>query len=328
MANKLIFTDKFKPGSMDEIILPDRIKSTFPKGKLTGDFLFVGKFGVGKTTLADILTANNPTLKFNGSKEGTMEFLNDVIEPWCSHMQDMDMFDELSSDTKIIYMDEADGAGYQFQLAFRNFMNKYSDRVRFVATCNHESKIHDEFKDRFDVLRFNFYPHEIMGLKEQYAGRMKYIASVCRVDVSDDVIMKLTHSHFPSFRKPIQLIQRWFRSGKKSVSVDDLDEHMIRDVEFYRFILDNNHKIDGSTAAQIHYRISDKAVSDPNSVMMSLDEPFIDYIIAERMDKAWMIPHIISIISENTDRITRCQDPSLPVKNAIWSIVRLSLSRK
>ena len=50
----LLITEKYRPKKLEDMILPDRIKSIFKNG-ITDNYIFYGHFGTGKTSLARIL---------------------------------------------------------------------------------------------------------------------------------------------------------------------------------------------------------------------------------------------------------------------------------
>ena len=50
-----LFTEKFRPKSLDDILLPKRIREEIGDGDLKQNYLLYGTQGSGKTSLAKIL---------------------------------------------------------------------------------------------------------------------------------------------------------------------------------------------------------------------------------------------------------------------------------
>ena len=75
-----LFTEKFRPKNLDQMILPTRIEKLVESGELHQNILFYGPPGLGKTSLAKVLTEKYPTLYINVSDETGVDVIREKIK--------------------------------------------------------------------------------------------------------------------------------------------------------------------------------------------------------------------------------------------------------
>jgi len=137
VINQLL-TEKVRPKNLDQIILLDRIRKSVDYETLSQNFLFHSQVpGSGKTSLSKILSSDKPTLYLNVSSEGRIDVLREEITEFCSTRA----LNNYDSDYKVVILDEMDGGSNEFFKALRAVMEKFSDHVRFIGTCNYINKI-------------------------------------------------------------------------------------------------------------------------------------------------------------------------------------------
>ena len=80
-----LFTEKFRPKNLEQLIVPDRIKNELNKG-LVQNLLLYGTQGTGKTSTLFILADRtaDTTLYVDASKEGNIDVIRDKIGKFCS----------------------------------------------------------------------------------------------------------------------------------------------------------------------------------------------------------------------------------------------------
>jgi DNA polymerase III delta prime subunit len=78
-----LLTEKLRPKELRHMILPERIKNQFEQG-LQQNVLLAGSPGLGKTSIAKILSAKHPTLFVNVSDESSVETIRTKISDFCA----------------------------------------------------------------------------------------------------------------------------------------------------------------------------------------------------------------------------------------------------
>ena len=82
-AIKELFTEKFRPKNLGQLIAPPRIKNELSKG-LIQNMLLYGSAGTGKTSTGFILSKPHTTLYINASSERGIDVIREKIGRFCS----------------------------------------------------------------------------------------------------------------------------------------------------------------------------------------------------------------------------------------------------
>ena len=79
----LLLWEKWRPKTLEDTILPERIKKHFENG-VTKNYIFYGNYGIGKTSLARILigkySKDKAFLEINSSLYTSIDVLRSEIE--------------------------------------------------------------------------------------------------------------------------------------------------------------------------------------------------------------------------------------------------------
>lgn len=218
-----LLTEKLRPKELKHMILPQRIKGSFENG-LQQNVLLAGSPGSGKTSMAKILIKNHPYIFINVSDESSVETIRTKVHDFCSTVSIMDG----ENQTKIVVLDEFDGASDQFYKALRGTIEKYAKTTRFVATCNYLSKIPDAIRSRFEVYDFDpVSKDEENEIKTQWQERVSKILNLMSINHDDKSLDLFTKKYFPDMRSALNTIQRWEIDG-----VTDLTESKINEITF------------------------------------------------------------------------------------------------
>lgn len=207
-----VWTEKYRPNDMSEMILSDDIKNYFTKLDEIPNVLFYGKPGSGKTTLAKILAnklSPDSYLYINASESNGIDVIRNDIKTFVSTRS-------IDGRKKIVILDEADGlssatagTGSSAQGALRNMMEEYSDNVRFILTANYVNKlmkpllsrcIHFEFKTtKKDVVKFLI---RILK-KENIPVTQEHVP----------ILKRIVDNNFPDIRRCVSVLQKQCASG-------------------------------------------------------------------------------------------------------------------
>lgn len=153
-----IWTEKYRPGHLDEIIGQKEIVarlSAFVKEKSIPNMLFAGPAGVGKTTAAIALAKElyghedwkRNFLEMNASDERGIQIVRGKIK-------DFARVKPFNADFKIVFLDESDALTTEAQQAMRRTMERYTATARFILSCNYSSKLIPPIQSRCAIFRF------------------------------------------------------------------------------------------------------------------------------------------------------------------------------
>jgi DNA polymerase III delta prime subunit len=212
--NHLLWTEKFRPQTINDCILPDRLKQPFQEyvnQKQIPNLLLSGGAGVGKTTVAKAM-CNEIGCDFiviNGSDEGRLiETFRTKIKNYASSMS-------LAGGRKVIIIDEADYCNAEsVQPALRNFIEEFASNCSFIFTCNYKNKLIEPLHSRCAVIDFTLKNGEKAKMASAFFKRLQSILQSEKVEYDDAVIAELIKKHFPDFRRALNELQRYSQFGK------------------------------------------------------------------------------------------------------------------
>jgi DNA polymerase III delta prime subunit len=213
-TDHFLFTEKYRPGKIEDCILPDRIKNTLSQIVSQGEIpnlLFEGSAGCGKTTAARAIvsTLNCDYLFINASEDSGIDTLRTTIREFASKMS-------ISGNGKIVILDEADYLTHNTQNALRGFMEEFSKNCRFILTCNYSNKIVEALHSR--TTNINFVPDdsEMPSLMGLFMGRIMTILDDNKISYDKKVIAEVIKKYFkngPDYRRVLNKIQEYSVGG-------------------------------------------------------------------------------------------------------------------
>jgi replication factor C small subunit len=178
-----LFTEKYRPKTLDQLILPTRIRKALGNGELHQHLLLFGSAGTGKTSCAKVLASNYPTLYINVSDESSVDVIRDKISTWCSTISLMDGAERY----KVVILDEIDGASDQFNKALRATIEKFAHVARFIGTCNYINKVPEPVQSRFNVISFDYATtEEEKEVKVEYIKRTLNVLKTANIKIEKE----------------------------------------------------------------------------------------------------------------------------------------------
>jgi DNA polymerase III delta prime subunit len=208
MREQFLWTEKYRPHTIEECILPAHLKKHFREVVKQGDFqnmLFAGAKGIGKTSVALALAdeLGMDWIIINGSKDGNIDTLRTKIDQFATTVS-------LVGKRKMVVLDEADYLNpVSTQPALRNFMEACAANCGFIMTANYRNKILPELHSRNAVVEFKIPKEERPILAGNMQSRIIEILKLEGVKYDEQVLVELITKFFPDFRRTINELQRY-----------------------------------------------------------------------------------------------------------------------
>ena len=214
----LLWTEKYRPKTIEDCILPERLKLPFQEyvnQRNIPNLLLAGGAGVGKTTVAKALCneVGCDYIVINGSDESGIDTFRTKIKNYASSMS-------LTGGRKVIIIDEADYLNpNSTQPALRNAIEEFASNCSFIFTCNYKNRIIEPLHSRCAVIEFSLKNGEKAKMASAFFKRIQSVLQSESVNYDDKVIAELIKKHFPDFRRVINELQRYSQFGKIDTGV-------------------------------------------------------------------------------------------------------------
>ena len=291
--NDFLWVEKYRPKTIEETILPKKLKQTFQqivdKGEMP-NMLFTGTAGLGKTTVAKAL-CNELDLDYiliNGSEEGNIDTLRGKIKQFASSVS-------LSGGYKVVILDEADYLNPQStQPALRGFIEEFSNNCRFILTCNFKNRIIEPLHSRCGVYEFNTTKKDLADLAGQFFKRFVYILDQESVEYDQKSVADLIMKHAPDWRRVLNEGQRGSiggggivssNTGPSDMGFNDLAQHLkVKDFKKMRSWIVNHMDMDTTAIFRGLYDNMNELVqsqSIPQLVLILADYQYKDAFVAD-----------------------------------------------
>ena len=214
----LLWTEKYRPQTIEDCILPKRLKEVFQQyasQKQIPNLLLTGSAGVGKTTVAKALCqeVGCDYLVINGSDESGIDTFRVKIKNYASSMS-------FTGGRKVIIIDEADYLNpNSTQPALRSAIEEFASNCSFIFTCNYKNRIIEPLHSRMAVIEFGLKNGEKMKMATEFLKKTEFILQAEKIEFDKKVVAELVTKHFPDFRRVINELQRYSQLGKIDVGV-------------------------------------------------------------------------------------------------------------
>lgn len=312
MSNTIaqLFTERFRPSSLADLIAPNRIKNELSKG-LVQNLLLYGSAGTGKTSTLFILSKPYTTLYINASSERGIDTLRDKIGSFCATISLLDGKERL----KCIILDEIDGATPEFFNAFKASMEKYSNVARFIASCNFIQKVPDAIQSRFNCISYDPINNEeetyIIG---EYKKRISLILNAAKITYTPEILDKFVRNDFPDMRSLLNKLQSFHLQGITELNAKNFNINFDFE-DLYKMCLA------GPSKPYENYKfIVGEYASRIDDTLAALGKDLIEYIKSNAPNKIDKVPHIIIAVAEHQAQRTMVIDPLITLLSCVYKI--------
>ena len=302
-VKSLLLWEKWRPRIFEDIILLPRIRKQFQLG-VTQHYIFYGHYGTGKTSLSRILigkySKDTPFMEVNCSEETSIDFLRDEISNFCKTKP---MF-ETDSDIKYVFLDEFERVSANFQDAFKAFIEKYNDKVRFIITTNHIEKISGGLKSRIKSIDFDCQnlDEERFLKKEMFLRIQNSILPSENKEVGKEDLVRIVTKKFPDFRSILVELQDFLETGNSTLTGNVSNKVK---QELYNAIFDYGSDYDKT----YHFLMGTFGPEKIDQMIKLLGRPFVEYIVDKQTH---LIPKLFEcnyVISDYSSKLEGNTDP-------------------
>ena len=283
-GESFLWVEKYRPKTIEECILPDRIKTLFQQISLEGripNMILSGGPGMGKTTVAKALCneVGCDFLMINGSEESGIDVLRTKIRGYASTVS----FD---GKRKVVILDEADYLNPQStQPALRSFIEEFEKHCSFIMTCNYINRIIEPLHSRCQTIDFKINKEEKLNVGSNFGKRLYTILDQEKVDYDKKVVAEVLMKHFPDYRRVLNELQKYSKYGNidsgilSQVSELDLSELM-------KYMKDKKFN-------EVRKWVVNNLDNDPQKVYRKI------YDIAEKHIQTSSIPQLVLILADS-----------------------------
>ena len=281
VMSEFLWVEKYRPQTISDCILPDGLKQTFQEYVDAGEIsnmLLCGTAGTGKTTVARALCneLGCDYIVINGSDESGIDVLRTKIRDFASTVS-------FESKAKVVILDEADYLNpNSTQPALRAFIEEFSGNCRFIFTCNFKNRIIEPLHSRTAVIDFKIDKKDRPEMAQKFMGRMQYILTQEGIPYEQNVLAELLMKHFPDYRRVINELQRYSRSG----SIDSGILSNIAEINT-KGLIDSLKDKDWKKMRQW---VVNNVDNDPQGVYRKVYDALID--------KVKQVPHLVLLIAD------------------------------
>lgn len=209
--SEFLWTEKYRPKTVSECILPERLKKVFQEyvnSKTIPNLMLTGTAGVGKTTVAIAMCEEIGInyLFINSSEERGIDTLRTKIKNYASTVS-------LVGGRKVIILDEADYITPEAQAGLRGAIEEFSANCTFIFTCNFKSRLIDALHSRCSVIDFTLVNGERPKMAALFFKRLGEILTTENIQYDKQVLIKIVEKFFPDYRRTLNELQRYSGSG-------------------------------------------------------------------------------------------------------------------
>lgn len=280
MSDEFLWVEKYRPKTISDCILPDRIKKIFQSyvdNNNIPNLMLTGSAGVGKTTVARALCEELGInhLFINSSEERGIDILRTKIKSYASTIS-------LTGGRKVIILDESDYLTADAQAALRGAIEEFSANCTFIFTCNFKSRLIDALHSRCSVIDFTLQKEEKPKMAVMLMKRLGCILDKENVTYDKPVLAKIIEKFFPDYRRTLNELQRYSSSGS-------IDAGIISQVSDVRKINDLVGYLKAGNFSEMRKWVVSNSDIEASRIYRSVYDSLYEYLKPESIPQAVVI---------------------------------------
>ena len=283
-GESFLWVEKYRPKTINECILPDRLKTIFQQISSEGripNMILSGGPGMGKTTVAKALCneVGCDFLMINGSEESGIDVLRTKIRGYASTVS----FD---GKRKVVILDEADYLNPKStQPALRSFIEEFEKHCSFIMTCNYINRIIEPLHSRCQTIDFRINKEEKLNVGSNFGKRLYTILDQEKVDYDKKVVAEVLMKHFPDYRRVLNELQKYSKYG----NIDSGILSQVSDIDLSELM---NHMKD-KKFNEVRKWVVNNLDNDPQKIYRKI------YDVAEKYVQTTSIPQLVLILADS-----------------------------
>lgn len=214
MGKEFIWAEKYRPETIDDVIIPDSIKEkfkTFIEQKQLPNLLLTSSSpGTGKTTTAYAL-CNDIGVKPLFLNASLNNSIDDIRMTVMSYATTMSLFG--GSSHKVVVFDEADRLSAAAMDALKGIIEEVHSNCRFILTANTKSKIIEPLQSRLTNIDFVFDKADSAKMTMKMFKRVCEILDENTIAYNKPALAGIVKAFFPDNRRLLTFLQMESSTG-------------------------------------------------------------------------------------------------------------------